>query len=96
MKAKVDGGKRGRRRRNAAHVDHSSVSLAAIQEEASQQRDCEKRRDCNVHWLGMSGKMSCRVVLPQRGSQEINGGLCPMALLQLRTNRQQTDCSGPD
>lgn len=72
-----------------------SVSLAAVQEEASQQRDCEKRSDCNVRWLGMSGKMSCGVVLPQCGSQEINGGFCPMAALQLRTIWQQTDCSGP-
>lgn len=63
-----------------------SVSLAAVQEEASQQRDCEKRSDCNVRWLGMSGKTSCGVVLPQCGSQEINGGFCPMAALQLRTN----------
>lgn len=40
-----------------------SVSLAAIQDEASQQRDCEKRPDCNVHLLSngwrMAGKMSC-------------------------------------
>lgn len=82
---------------NAAHVAHSvwlSVALAAIQKEASQQRGWEeKRSDCNVHWMGMSGKMSRRVVVLQCRSQEINGGCCQMALLQLRTSWQQTNSS---
>lgn len=64
-----------------------SVPLAAVQEEASQQRDGEKKRgDCNARRPGMSGKTSRRVVLLRRRSQEINGGLRRMAPLQLRTN----------
>lgn len=77
---------------NAAHVDHSHCLCHWLPSKRRpvNKRDCEKRRDCNVRWLGMSGKMSCRVVLLRRRSQEINGGLCQMAPLQLRTNRQQT------
>lgn len=79
-------------KQNAAHVDHLHCVSFGCRPRGEQQRRSEKTGDCNVHWLGLSGRMSCRVVFQQRRSWKINGGFCQMPQLQLRTSRQQTGC----